>query len=347
MNYDIFDENYYLLKYPFLKEAITAGLIKSGLDHFQKYGQKLGLTEVSRYYNESYYLEQNPFVATAVKNGVFASGLDYFIQYGYEQGGANTTSDYDETFYLQRHPEIIPFIQNGAFKSGFQHFIKFGQKEGRYATSFFEPRYLRDNPGVADAVSAGVFKTGREHYVKYGQFEPARSAVFTGTNGNDIVTGFGVGKHQITGLQVALATTSPEVGINLNTYETLKPGDEGYHSIYISTNEFDTLIGTPGADYFVLGDVFFNHRPSFLSRITFYTGIGEATIVNFEAGKDYIQLAEPLDQFNIFPSGSDLLIQLKSGDTIGRIQGGANLNLKQIAAANPFNTPYVGYTLLS
>ncbi|MEG4589735.1 calcium-binding protein [Microcoleus sp. MOSTC5] len=347
-NYAIFDEQYYLSQYPWLKPAIDAGIIKSGREHFEKFGQAAGLTKISRYFDEDTYLAQNqdiaPFVRTANnQNRPFASGLDHFIQFGYEEGRTRVSPDYDEVFYLKRHPEITPFVQNGIFKSGFQHFIQFGKTEGRYGTSFFEPRYLLDNPDVAAVVNAGSLKTGREHYLNFGQFESNRSAVFTGTNGNDNVTGFTAGKNQIVGLQVALATTSPAAGLNKNKYDALKL-DEITRLPVLTTNEFDTLIGTPGTDYFVLGDAAPNNRLSFISRVDFYTGSGEARIVNFEKGKDYIQLVESFDRLTISRSGGDLLIQT-SGDTIARIQGGANLNLQQISMTNPFNPP-VCLTLL-
>jgi len=349
VNYDIFDEKYYLSQYPWLKPAIDAGIIKSGKEHFEKFGQAAGLTKISRYFDEEAYLAQNQDIARLVrtpsnKNLPFASGLDHFIQFGYEEGRTRVSPDYDETFYLKRHPEITPFVQNGTFKSGFQHFIKFGKTEGRYGTSFFEPRYLGDNPDVAAVVDAGGLKTGREHYLKFGQFEPNRSAVFTGTNGNDIVTGFTAGKNQIIGLKVAFAGSRPPLGINKNKYEAVQIQDI-YKEPVMTTTEFDTLIGTSGIDYFVLGDAVPNSRPSFISRVDFYTGSGEATIVNFEQGKDYIQVASTLDRFSIFPSGGDLIIQ-KSGDTIAKIQGGANLNLKQVNPVNLFNIPAVAYTFL-
>ena len=60
MNYDIFDEQYYLASYPWVKPAIDAGSIKSGQEHFQKYGQAAGLTKISRYFDEATYLAGNP-----------------------------------------------------------------------------------------------------------------------------------------------------------------------------------------------------------------------------------------------------------------------------------------------
>ncbi|MEZ2225670.1 calcium-binding protein [Microcoleus sp.] len=347
-SYDIFDEKYYLWQYPWLKPAIDAGIIKSGREHFEKFGQAAGLTKISRYFDEDTYIAQNqdiaPFVRTANnQNRPFSSGLDHFIQFGYEQGRTRVSPDYDEVFYLKRHPDITPFVESGTFKSGFQHFIKFGNTEGRYGTSFFEPRYLSDNPDVAAVVANGTLKTGREHYLKFGQFEPIRFGFFTGTNGNDIVTGFTAGKNQITGFQVAFAGPNPPLGINKNKYDALKL-DESTRVPVLTTTEFDTLIGTSGTDYFVLGDAVPNGRLSFISRVDFYTGSGEARIVNFEKGKDYLQLVESFDQLTIRPSGGDLLIQT-SGDTIARIQGGANLNLQQIPMTNPFSPP-VGLTFL-
>jgi hypothetical protein len=351
MNYEIFDEKYYLSQYPWLKPAIDAGIIKSGREHFEKFGQAAGLTKISRYFDEETYLAQNQDIAQFVRtannqNRPFATGLDHFIQFGYAEGRSRVSPEYDEVFYLKRHPEITPFVENGTFKSGFQHFIKFGKTEGRYGTSFLEPRYLSDNPDVAAVVETGSLKTGREHYLKFGQFESNRYAVFTGTNGNDIVTGFTAGKNQIVGLQVALATTSPATSINKNKYDTLTL-NESNRQFFIATTEFDTLIGTPGTDYFTLGDAYYTQRPGLLGRISFYTGSGEARIVNFEKGKDYIQLAESITELSIFPSGSDLLIQ-KSGDTLARIQGGANLNLQPASTSTtPFLISAIGMTLLT
>ncbi|MEG4251373.1 calcium-binding protein, partial [Microcoleus sp. Pol10D4] len=314
----------------------------SGREHFEKFGQAAGLTKISRYFDEDTYLAQNqdiaPFVRTANnQNRPFASGLDHFIQFGYEEGRTRVSPDYDEVFYLKRHPEITPFVQNGIFKSGFQHFIQFGKTEGRYGTSFFEPRYLGDNPDVAAVVEAGGLKTGREHYLKFGQFESNRYGFFTGTNGNDIVTGFTAGKNQIIGMQVAFAGPNPPFGINKNKYDALKL-DDITREPFLTTTEFDTLIGTSGIDYFVLGDAVPNNRRSLLSRVDFYTGSGEARIVNFEKGKDFIQLVENFNELSIFPSGADLLIQ-KSGDTLARVQGGASLTLQPIEMINPFSPP--------
>jgi hypothetical protein len=313
-NYDIFDENYYLSKYPFVQEGIDRGIISSGKEHFEKFGQKLGFTEVSPYYDENYYLANNPAVAAAVSSGAFASGLDHFIQFGWKQGLVNTSPDYDESFYLKRYPVLAPFVQNQTFKSGFEHFIKFGTQEGLYANTFFEPEYLLKNPDVAAAVKAGVFKTGGEHYRKFGQFEPSRSATFVGTQDSDVVAGFGVGKVEIIGIPVSLNAAGNRV------YET-------------RTNpnlpiDLDTLIGSQGSDTFVLGvgEVFDTNGGIFyLDRF----GTGEPIIKNFDPSTDAIRLAGTRGSYGFLPTtNGDFRITTGSGRGtagIARIEGGANI----------------------
>ncbi|MDP8933188.1 MAG: calcium-binding protein [Cyanobacteriota bacterium] len=332
MNYDIFDEQYYLSQYPWLKPAIDAGIIKSGREHFEKFGQATGLTKISRYFDEDTYLAQNqdipPFVRTAHNpNAPFASGLDHFIQFGYEEGRTRVSPDYDEAFYLKRYPILAPLVENGTFKSGFQHFVNFGLKEGLYANSFVEQTYLGSNSDVAAAVRARFFKTGGEHYREFGQFEPDRTAAFMGTSGNDIVTGFGVGSVQIFGVQ-----------LDLSNNITWPYGGGG-------SDEFDTLIGGSGRDRFMLAGTvrgIGGSRPT-PQTFPFYIGPGFATIQNFTQGQDSIQLPRiSLEQVLIFPinNNQDLAIQTNGFpifangisttsrfDTIAVIEGGGKLSL--------------------
>ena len=334
MNYAIFDEQYYLASYPWVKPAIDAGVIKSGLEHFQKYGQAGGLTKISRYFDESTYLDGNrdiaPFVRTPNNpNAPFATGLDHFIQQGYEQGRTRVSPDYDEAFYIANNRDLQPFIQNGTFKNGYQHFIQFGIKDGRFGTSFFEPDYLQKNRDIVPFVNSGALKTGREHYFNFGGNDRSRSATFVGTSGNDIITGSGVGNAELIGLEVGI-----ERVYGARLYES-----DG-------SNEFDTLIGGIGRDKFVLGeDQPFARNVPFRAAL-FYIGPGFATIRNFTQGQDSIDLVVgSADQLLVFPinNNRDLAIQWKRGpiilqngvsvpstspfDTIAVIEGGGNLSL--------------------
>jgi hypothetical protein len=327
-SYAIFDEPYYLAQYPWVKPAIDAGIIKSGREHFEKFGQAGGLTKVSRYFDEETYLAQNPDIAPFVRtannpNAPLASGLDQFIQFGYEEGRTRVSPEYNEDFYLANNRELLPLVQNGTFKNGYQHFIKFGNKEGRFATSFLEPKYLRDNPDIAPFVNSGALKTGREHYFKFGQFEQGRSATFVGSPGNDILTGVGVGNVELIGVEVGSNTTP------------LTESD--------GSNEFDTLIGGTGRDTFVLGETLISGKGFFSGVKTFYIGQGFATIRNFTQGQDRIELKGPsLDyyilvptnnnrdlaiQTNGYPVGKNGVTEISSFDTIAVIEGGGNLKL--------------------
>ncbi len=99
-----------------------------------------------------------------------------------------------------------PLIQNGTFKNGYQHFIQFGFKEAQFGTSFNEKLYLRSYPDVRQLVESGALKTGREHYFNFGKNEPNRfAATFTGTSGNDILTGVGVGNVELVGVEVSFS----------------------------------------------------------------------------------------------------------------------------------------------
>ena len=319
-NYAIFDEQFYLASYPWINPAIDSGIIKSGREHFEKFGQATGLTKISRYFDEATYLAGNPDIAPFVRtpnnpNAPFATGLDHFIQYGYEEGRTRVSPEYDEAFYIANNRDLLPFIQNGTFKNGYQHFIEFGLKEDRVGTSFFEPEYLKENPDIVPFINSGALKTGREHYFNFGKNEPARSATFFGTPGNDIITGIGVGNTELIGV---------EVGIDRN--------DNRYYESY-GLGEFDVLIGSPGSDTFVLGYPATHISLNYTYNAAFplyYPGNGQATIRNFDIASDFIQLhgggSDPLSIYDLIPIGNNLSIQ-RSGDVLAVIEGGATLNL--------------------
>jgi hypothetical protein len=311
-NYAIFDEQYYLASYPWLKPAIDAGIIKSGREHFENFGRAAGLTKVSRYFDEDTYLAGNPdiapFVRTVNPNAPFATGLDHFIQFGYDEGGRRTqvSPEYNEDFYLKNNPELLAFIgTDKPFKSGYQHFIQFGSKEGRFGTSFFEPEYLKENPDIVPFINNGALKTGRDHYFNFGKNEPGREATFVGSRSNDIITGIGVGETELVGIEVGIAPN----------------GNRQYESF--GTNEFDVLIGSPGPDTFVLG---VPASPGNAAPTALYLGNGQATIRNFNINDDFIQLQGNIGQYSLIPTGSNLSIQ-RFGDVLGVIEGGASLNL--------------------
>jgi hypothetical protein len=326
-NYTIFDEDYYIAQYPWVQPAIDAGIVTSGRDHFETFGQAAGLTQVSRYFDEATYLAGNPDIAALVRtpnnpNAPFATGLDHFIQDGYEAGRTSVSPEYDEAFYLAREPRLQRFIQNGTFKNGYQHFIQFGRKEGLFGTSFQETGYLQSNPDVRQLVESGALKTGREHYFNFGKNEPNRSAGFSGTSGNDILTGVGVGNTTFLGVKPNDA---------INAIPGIYYGSDG-------SNEFDTLTGGSGSDTFVLSVTLrgIGNRALFTTS-PLYIGPGFATIRNFTPGQDILSIGVSSDTLMVFPinNNRDLAIQRKGfpnfpPDTIAVIEGGGNLTYNQL-----------------
>jgi len=311
-NYTLFDEKYYLASYPWVKPAIDAGVIKSGKEHFKKFGRDAGLTKVSRYFDEDTYLAGNPDLLPHIRkfnpNGSFDSGLEHLIQFGYDEGRTKVSPEFNEDFYLRNNSDLRSFIgPNAPFKSGYQHFVQFGAKEGRFGTSFLEPEYIQKNPDIVPYVNSGALKTGRDHYFSFGQNEPNRDATFVGSSSSDVLTGVGVGNVEEIGVEVGIAPT----------------GNRKYESF--GTNEFDVLTGSPGVDRFVLG------VPATAGNVNatpLYLGSGQATIQNFEIAKDKIQLQgnSLSDGYSLNPVGNDLSIR-RFGDVLGVIQGGASLNL--------------------
>ncbi len=145
-NYDIFDEKYYLSQYPWLKPAIDAGIIKSGKEHFEKFGQAAGLTRVSRYFDEDTYLAGNPDIAPFVRtpnnpNAPFATGLDHFIQYGYE-GISPATAGFRQ--YESDGSNEFDTLIGG---SGRDTFVLGGTIQGRFGPFAQYPLYI--GPGFA------------------------------------------------------------------------------------------------------------------------------------------------------------------------------------------------------
>ncbi|MGF1491600.1 MAG: hypothetical protein ACFBSC_03935 [Microcoleaceae cyanobacterium] len=305
MNFDIFDEEFYLKVYPFVQSAINQGVVQSALDHFQRFGLELGLTSVSRYYDEALYLAENPGVTDADNSGLLPSGLAHFINFGYEEGRTNISSDYDEIFYISNNLEIQPFIESGFFRNGLEHFLKFGNDEGRFSNSFLEIEYLNRYPELVPFINQalGGLRTGRQHYEIFGQFED-RIVTFTCGPGDDVITSFGVGEVELVGV---------EVGLDAN-------GDRTYESLGIS--ERDTLVGGTARDTFVIG---VGRQLSDSPPGDFYLNVVDfnrrAIIQNYDPNEDLIQLGgQPID-YNFSNDGDGSTIIFNRGTLIAEIQG--------------------------
>ena len=275
-------------------------------------------------FDEGFYLASYPDVKAAVDARRIGSGLQHFQQYGLTEGRTRVSPFYNEQLYLQKYPDVASAVRSGGFKSALQHYIQYGEIEGRSPGTFNELAYRQANPDVAAAIAAGAFSSGLQHFIRYGQSESSRVGIFSGTTGNDNITGFGA-RADITGIGVENTIISG-------------PGTVYTISRNYGAGEVDTLIGGPGIDLFYLGINRVN-LPGSASTGTlfesFYVGnrsADYAVIRNFSRG-DAIQLAGSLlSSYSLQPVNGNLNISTSAGDLIAIVEGVTSLS--QLSGSN-------------
>lgn len=181
-------------------------------------------------------------------------------------------------------------------------------------SNFDEPMYAFANPGITALIKEGKYKSGLEHYTKVGQSAKkpdgeSFESFFTGTSGNDTITGFGKGKHaHLIGVKFEIVP-KPEIKIPLRPQSTGK-------------SEFDTLIGSKeGVNEFILGSFITELSPK---AETFYVGKGDADraqIQNFTKSRDSIMLAGTPNQYKFEPAAGNLRISTRDGDLVAIVEG--------------------------
>ena len=289
MNFTMFNENYYLLKYPDVKAAVDAKIFNSGLEHFKLAGLAEGRVEISPYYFEQTYLQKYPDVAQAVNSGFFKTGVEHFLNYGFDEGRSPISSELEQ-LYLQKYPDVAQAVAAGLIPSAYNHFFNYGLIEGRSPTFFNDQYYLAVYPDIAQAVKDGYFQSGFDHFWQYGQREE-RDALFSGTSSNDIISSFG---------EYAVL-----MGVAINIVNEPLPSA---NLISNGTYEQDILIGSAQNNLFVLGiDLEQNNlNPQYL-----YLGGNDADyalISQFHPGKDQILLAGNIADYALLPVNGNLNI---------------------------------------
>ncbi|AUN29848.1 calcium-binding protein [Niveispirillum cyanobacteriorum] len=175
------DEAWYLSNNPDIAEAVAAGWISSGADHYARYGQAEGRQpnllsdNQGKAYSESAYLAANPDIRDAVAKGWFDSGYDHYLAYGRAEGRAAYPSQsllrlgFDEAAYLAANPDIALSVSRGEYANGYEHYARFGAAEGRNPNAFFDATwYLARNSDVAAGIAQGKVASAVDHYMLYG-----------------------------------------------------------------------------------------------------------------------------------------------------------------------------------
>lgn len=260
-------------------------------------------------FDENYYLANNSDVKAAVDAGTFSSGRQHFEQYGLAEGRVSVSPYFNEQVYLQKYPDVAAAVSAGSFRTGLQHYIQYGEAERRSAGTFDEQAYLALYPDVAAAVAAGTYSSGLQHYVQLGQFEANRIAYFTGTTGNDTITGFGA-NTVITGIDV--------INPVLNADGLLEFTSEQ------GAGDVDILIGGAGRDRFFLGS------KTGIQINTFYDdndSADYALIQNFQPGSDTISLGgASINSYKLEAVNGNLNISTLGGDLIATVEGVTSLS---------------------
>lgn len=172
--------------------------------------------------------------------------------------------------------------------------------------------YLLANPDVTKLIQEGKFKSALDHYEKVGKSgkNPEGEAIegyFTGTSGNDTVTGFG---------------QSPALtGVNFEIVSDQK-GSFPIRPKSLGVGEVDTLVATKGSNNeFLLGSFITVANPK---AEPFYVGKGDADyarIQNFTKSKDAITLAGEPQQYKFETGKGNFRILTASGDLIAIVEG--------------------------
>ncbi|AVH71872.1 hypothetical protein [Nostoc sp. 'Lobaria pulmonaria (5183) cyanobiont'] len=186
------------------------------------------------------------------------------------------------------------------------------QIDNQEKAGFNSEIYLLANPDVVKLIQEGKFKSALDHYEKVGKSgKNSKGEViegyFTGTSGNDTVTGFG---------QSPCLT-----GINFEIVSD-KKGPFPIRPKTLGVGEVDTLIATKGSkNEFLLGSFITIANPK---AEPFYVGKGDADyarIQNFTKSQDRISLAGQPQQYKFETVKGNFRILTASGDLIAIVEG--------------------------
>lgn len=174
----VYNETYYLTQNPDVAAVVRAGIYKSGLAHWQAYGQYEG-RQASKLFDWQIYRDNNPDLAEAgivTKEQLTA----HFSLYGYKEARVFlSTAVFDWVYYAQQNPDLAAagITDRAALED---HFKNHGMFEGRIASPLIDGvSYIGQNPdlnallnaggnigGFTNRDTAGIF-----HYYNYGIYE--------------------------------------------------------------------------------------------------------------------------------------------------------------------------------
>ncbi len=161
----LFDEEFYLAKYPDVAKTIETGEFDTAFDHFIEVGQVSGY-DPNALFDSQYYQEANSDLSAQIAEGVLTP-VEHFINYGqFELRSPNPL--FDPGYYLEQYPDVKGGFLRGEINP-FEHFFLYGQYEGRnpsiaFDTNFYQTRY----PEILSELESGLYNTLFEHFWQRG-----------------------------------------------------------------------------------------------------------------------------------------------------------------------------------
>ncbi|MQP64537.1 hypothetical protein GE253_04175 [Niveispirillum sp. SYP-B3756] len=240
----LFNEAYYLSQNPDVAEAVKAGVLSSGLAHWEQYGVHEGRA-FSEAFNPAVYAANNPDLAEAGLTTPAQLTLHY-VQFGIFEGRSIfTAAQFNAAIYAASNPDLAA---NGVTDpvALYQHFTTYGVTENRVASAFDGAAYLAANKDLADYLAAGNtfggytgVEAARFHYYNNGIYEGR--AFPTGTQGYSISSPAAATEGSEVSFTVTLklpATTDTTISYLISA------DDMGGLVSKVDQNDFSAMTGT-------------------------------------------------------------------------------------------------------
>jgi hypothetical protein len=230
--------------------------------------------------------------------------------------------------------ELVVLPKSASNPNGFALGAPTNQSLADLSKQFNEKFYLRAYPDVAKLIQEGKYKSALDYYNQVGQNTAGKEGFFTGTNGNDVVSGFGIDQDLY--------------GIDYEISDVAADGTYTFTPKSLGVGEQDTLLGRNDGkveDGFFLSaltgkrDASGVNRPTAGTNSPLYVGQGNkdfANIKNFNIEADYVSLAGKPSDYLYQSDGNNFRIFTKSGDLLGVVEGQPQMKVRRFLADGTF-----------
>jgi hypothetical protein len=119
-----FDEDWYLSKYPDVRDAVKSGALDSGWTHFKAIGYLEGRVGAPIAVDSDWYLETYPDVAKAVIDGHVTNVQNHYTDFGHAEGRFPRDPKIDLKWYKARYLSSPDTQELKGYKDALEHFVR-------------------------------------------------------------------------------------------------------------------------------------------------------------------------------------------------------------------------------